>query len=238
MVLAAVWVMLAWRGPGRDPARDPRMPPQGETQLDRLLDRERPPTPLHTLTLAEVMSPPDAPERMSTSWAWYVRNGWGALDALVERHGLRDRAVPCGVPGYAIACDVPDRVVAVIDEATGMAAGGLVEGNLHILRDHQGRGLAPLVMEMAFDVGIKRIGHSVALSPGGRKTRKAAHLISVRRALERGVEVRAEVLADYPGLVPQGRPAGPPPVRPGPADVVDAEFVEIDGDVPPPGPGR
>jgi len=171
----------------------------------------RPPTPLWTLTLAEVMSPPDAPESMSEWWDRRVRDGWRDLDRAVERHGLRDSVMPSGVDGYAIAYHLRSGTIAVIETASGIAVGGLFEGNLHVLAGHQRRGLAAAVMDLAFEVGIKKIGHNVALSRGGRATRRAAHRLSVARALVRGLAVRPEVLADYPDLAPadEAMPAMP-----------------------------
>jgi GNAT superfamily N-acetyltransferase len=161
---------------------------------------QREPTPLHELTLSELLDVPDAPERMSLDWARSVADGWRELDRMVARYALRDAAVPSGVPGYSIACHAGARFIAVFDDATGRAVGGLFEGNLYVEPAHQRRGLATRVTTLAFETGLKRIGHKVCLSTGGRATRRAAHRIAVARAVADGIEVKAEVLADYPEL--------------------------------------
>lgn len=169
------------------------------------------PTPLWTATLAEVMSPPDCSQGMSDSWDRYVRKGWRALDQIAGRTRLFERAEPSEVEGYAIAHDLRDRIVAVFEAGTGAPAGAVIDGNLHVLKRHQGKGLAPLLIERAFDVGIKRLDHAtVTLSPGGRATRRRAHRNSVRRAIERGESVRDDVLADYPDLA-EATAAAPAP---------------------------
>jgi GNAT superfamily N-acetyltransferase len=205
---AGSWVGEAWamlragmspgRGfPGEFPMHDLR-----SRGIDLPFARPAPsPTPLWTATLAEVMSPPDCSKAMSDSWDRYVRKGWKALDHIVERIGLFERAEPSEVEGYAIAHDLRERIVAVFEARTGAPAGAVIDGNLHVLKRHQGKGLAPLLIERAFDVGVKRLDHlTVTLSPGGRATRRRAHRNSVRRALERGEAVRDEVLDDYPEL--------------------------------------
>ena len=112
------------------------------------------PTPLHTLTLAEVMSPPDAPLSMSADWDDRVKDGWRDLERLAARPSIRDGARPCGVEGYAIASDPVWRSIAVIVAGTGEPAGGLIDGNLHVLAAHQGKGLATAITELAFAVGF------------------------------------------------------------------------------------
>ena len=71
-----------------------------------------------------------------------------------------------------------------------------------MLPEYRGLKLGREIQLRAFDTGIKTIHDAVFFSAEGLAARKSAHRFAVGRALERGLDVPEEVLADYPDLAP------------------------------------
>jgi len=148
------------------------------------------------------MRQPDAPRSASESWERRVRDGWVEMESFVDRHGLREKARPFPVEGYACACDAGPNTLGVLAlfDGEGKIAGGIMGGTIYLYEPHRGKGIGTEMMIIAFNLGIKRVNDCVILSTEGRRTRRSAHRKAVERALAAGIEVDARVLADYPEM--------------------------------------
>ena len=166
--------------------------------------------PLHRMTLAKLMRAPDAPKGYAEGFDKAFREKreqHGYFRELMERGGrddFRDTAVPVpNVAGYSVAYGSPNsRFFAVYEDATGKVVGGMMEGNLILLPEHRGKGIASEALILAYGndtVNTMTMGTSF-LSQAGRANRASAHRKAVKRAFESGLDVPEEVLADYPEL--------------------------------------
>jgi hypothetical protein len=107
------------------------------------------------------------------------------------------------VPGYHIGSDGYDYrngIVVIRHSQTGRVVGGIARGVVLVEPEHRGHYLGAETVILAFRRKIKRLDDPVVFSPAGLGNRRAAHRIEVQRALQRGVAVPQEVLADYPSL--------------------------------------
>jgi GNAT superfamily N-acetyltransferase len=136
-----------------------------------------------------------------------ARNPFRRLAEAVRDYGLGGRSRPlAGHKGYSIvAGDVGKRVVAIVEDSTGKAVGGLMEGNLFVSPFHRGRGFGSEIVILAFETGVMHPDRMrldmMTLSTAGRANRRSAHRKAVERALESGVAVPEAILADYPEMV-------------------------------------
>jgi len=135
-----------------------------------------------------------------------VYNPVARLLREADYRNLRERAVACTVPGFAIGwhghCQ-DNPLVAVFDEGTGELAGGLEHKNVFVRPQYRGRGLGAEILIVAFENALRHpdeMNSHNTLTTAGRANRVAAHRIAVERAFENGLEVPPEVLDDYPHL--------------------------------------
>lgn len=103
-------------------------------------------------------------------------------------------------PAMLAASDEAGRYVACIGVLCGLA----------VQPAHRGHGIARELMIAAFALGVRRADDEFALSPGGRAALASAHRHAVHRAIEAGLDVTDEILADYPDLGDRGARTGYP----------------------------
>lgn len=124
-----------------------------------------------------------------------------------QEEELRHRMVPvfCEIDGYYMAFDRSAELLVVYDSA-GSIVGGLSRKSILVLPDYRGQGLGPEIVIRAFETGVMHpdtMNKDNLLTAAGRANRVAAHRIAIERAVKAGIDVAAEVLADYVDDLPQ-----------------------------------
>jgi GNAT superfamily N-acetyltransferase len=126
---------------------------------------------------------------------------------IAKKNRLVEQAFPFGLPGFLMAVhddETNGPVVAVFDTASGKLAGAAHWKNVIVRSPYQGRGIGTEILIKAFEIGIfhpETMMETNYLSEGGRNLHRKVHRTAVSRALDRGEEVLADVLQDYPDLV-------------------------------------
>jgi hypothetical protein len=176
------------------------------------------PVPLHHITLSKLVEIRPLPAEQEKyvaaaiadetlfARAWPF-NPLRKMLTIAEENGLLERAIPCGISGFVMAThydEIDGPVVAVFDAGSGVLAGAAHWKNVIVRHPYQGRGIDTEILIKAFEIGVlhpKTMKEGNYLSEGGRSLHRKAHRTAVTRAVERGEEVRADVLQDYPDLV-------------------------------------
>lgn len=174
-------------------------------KLDKFLE-------VHTITQEQIMNPGGkkpimaTPEFLNTTGIEMTNNLFKELSAL-ESH-YREEAEPCyNVSGFKImAKDSQEEFCGIIFIWTDSykLVGGLRYGTPYVLPEYRGQRLGTCIQLKAFETGIKRIDTDTShfvFSKEGLASRKSAHKLAVKLALEQGKSVRLDVLKDYPDLI-------------------------------------
>ncbi|WP_439814532.1 hypothetical protein [Zavarzinia sp. CC-PAN008] len=113
----------------------------------------------------------------------------------------RRRAQPCAAADYSIATISDQRpMVLAYHSASGRVAGGYVGGNLWVVPEHRMQHLGAEIVRVAAGLWPSPLDFRGSYSKAGLATHCAAHRVAVISALDAGIRVPAEVLADYPEL--------------------------------------
>lgn len=115
--------------------------------------------------------------------------------------GLPPDMTPCRAEGYRMYVPTEKRGIIVLYAPDGSLAGGMAGIAPCVSPEHRGRGLGADILLLAFASGIRRLGDGGFMSPMGHRNRRACHRLCVEVALTEGMEVPAEVQAEYPDLV-------------------------------------
>lgn len=139
----------------------------------------------------------------------YGACGWvrSHADSLLRTPSVFEQAKPCEIQGFLIS-SVKERGILVFEEDSVSFCGALVGPNLFVLPEFQGHGLGAELLIEAYENGLRFANRreTGVLTEAGRANRVSAHRKSVERALDRGLDVPDEVLADYPKLVSKTEP--------------------------------
>lgn len=166
------------------------------------------PLPIYSHTLAEFTGSAAGRKPHIVSAQFLATTGRALMDAAFRR--VQNEAAsmwadrqPSNVEGYSIAHKGHywgDGVIAVWQESTGKLVGGQGNGVPYVAPPFREQKLGREIQLRAFETGLKTLGDGVIFSPAGLAARQSAHRFAVTRAVEQGIAVKAEVLADYPEL--------------------------------------
>ena len=178
---------------------------QGKSQM-----QNRAVAPIHGYTLAAFTGARDGRTPSMVSASFLATTGRSLMEQAFEKIQLEAASLwesrqPSNVDGYSIAHkgkDWRDGVIAVWQDATGKLVGGQGNGVPYVDPAFREQKLGREIQLRAFETGLKTLRDFVIFSPAGLAARKSAHRFAVTRAVEHGLAVRSDVLADYPELQP------------------------------------
>ena len=163
--------------------------------------------PIHTIDLKDFTHPGGLPpviadEEFCKGVGEKIANN-SFLELIENENELLPCRRPSNLEGFSIAHigqDWGNGLIAIWDDKTNQIVGGQANGVPYVLPEYRGKYLGREIQLRAFDTGLKTIHDGSFFSPGGLACRKSAHKFAVERALQQGIVVSDEVMADYPEL--------------------------------------